>query len=137
MANNADAYGQRNGSNGGVPRRRILVVEGDEPLQMLMSEMLLEAGWEPHVSNDGERALEAVRTGDVFDAVIFDVQTALIEPRTFLRRLRKLAPDTPVVALSGHGAKSIRRVLRVDGVVLSPPESLSMIQELQSVLNAR
>lgn len=75
---------------------RVLVVEGDPALRLLMSKILIDADWAPHVSDDGECALEAVRTGDKFDAVIFDVQTAAIEPRTFVRRLRRATPDTRV-----------------------------------------
>lgn len=121
----------------GASKPRVLVVEGDEALQMLMSGMLLEAGWTLHMSNDGEKALAAVRSGDAFEAVIFDLQTALIEPRSFLRRFRRLAPHTTVLLLCGHGPKTMRRELPVDGFVRKPPEYLAMIQELESVLNAK
>ena len=67
--------------------KKILFADPDPDALRAVAPLLRERGYEVHAAADGSRALELaiLRTPDL---VVYDVQTPLLDPRTFLRILR-------------------------------------------------
>src|SRR5450631_1064511 len=81
---------------------RIMIVDDDPALAMVLEALVRQAGFSPHVVRSGEAALEAVESG-AFDAILSDVKMPGMDGLDLLERLSKLRPELPVVLLTAHG----------------------------------
>jgi PAS domain S-box-containing protein len=93
------------------PRLRVLLIDDEEVVREMVTEVLTHEGLEVLVAGDGERGLELVgENGDGIDVVLLDLSMpGLSGEETFLRLSRK-APDLPVVLSSGYDhAEAMRR----------------------------
>ena len=84
---------------------RILVVDDDDSLRRLLKAVLERAGHEVTTAGDG---FEAIRLVDAqpFDLVITDLIMPEMEGIQMIGQLRRLAPDTKIIAMSGGGRGS-------------------------------
>jgi DNA-binding response OmpR family regulator len=83
---------------------RILIVDDDLSMRMLLAEYFRRLGYEVEEYESGERGLEPAVSGD-FDFFIFDVT---MEPGMsgleLLRRVRERGVETPAMFLTAHDA---------------------------------
>ncbi|HVF43004.1 MAG TPA: response regulator transcription factor [Pyrinomonadaceae bacterium] len=83
---------------------RILIVDDDLSMRMLLAEYFRRLGYEVEEYESGERGLEPAVSGD-FDFFIFDVT---MEPGMsgleLLKRVRERGVDTPAMFLTAHDA---------------------------------
>lgn len=84
---------------------RILVVDDEDSLRRLLKAVLERAGHDVITANNG---FEAVRLVDAepFDLVITDLIMPEMEGIQTIGQLRRLAPDTKIIAMSGGGRGS-------------------------------
>ena len=84
---------------------RILVVDDEDSLRRLLKAVLERAGHEVTTAGDG---FEAVRLVDAepFDLVVTDLIMPEMEGIATIQQLRRLAPDTKIIAMSGGGRGS-------------------------------
>ncbi len=82
---------------------QVLLVEDDPIVQHAYTKVLRSGGFTLETACDGEEALEKVRTGG-FDAVVSDINMPRLSGIEFLRRLRELALEVPVVLVTGGPA---------------------------------
>ena len=80
--------------------RRILLVEDDEDLRLLLSISLRRAGHEVAEVDTGEAALDRL-AADGIDLVLLDIRLPGIDGFEVLRRLPRPLP-TKVIAMSAH-----------------------------------
>jgi DNA-binding NtrC family response regulator len=83
-------------------KKRVLVVDDEADLRSVVCDALQLEGYATSEAADGLEALEAVRAA-VPDAVLLDLQMPRQSGLVTLREIRALAPEVPVVILSGHG----------------------------------
>lgn len=89
------------------PRRgqgeKILVVEDEVSLLMVMEDLISELGFEFIAARSGAEALELIEMGDAVDLLLTDiVMPGGIGGFELATRVRKLRPDLPVVYMSGY-----------------------------------
>ena len=84
---------------------RILVVDDDEGVRVVMRAILEQDGFTIEEAASGEAALDAVRDGPT-DLVLLDLMMPGVDGYEFLRRLRgePATAATPVVVVSAKGA---------------------------------
>jgi DNA-binding NarL/FixJ family response regulator len=107
---------------------RILVAEDDEDFLDALSALLeSDARFEivGHARN-GDEAVELVSRLDV-DAVVMDIEMPLVDGVEATRQLRELAPDLPIVAISGHDYEE--RVLEIRDAGASDYVRKSRVEE--------
>src|SRR5262245_11660876 len=85
---------------------RILVVEDEESLRMLLSSLLEEEGYEVVTATDGETALQMLVDSN-FDLAICDVRMPKIDGWGFLDALRERGQQPPVIMMSAYGDRDI------------------------------
>ena len=91
--------------------RHVLLVEDDRVNRVLTETMLVRHGFAVTLAENGEEAIEAVRSGS-FDLVLMDIQIPILDGLEATRLIREMEKDrvrrTPIVALTAHVAKGDR-----------------------------
>jgi EAL domain-containing protein (putative c-di-GMP-specific phosphodiesterase class I) len=82
---------------------QVLLVEDDPIVRLAYIKVLRTSGLDLETAEDGVEALEKVR-GGAFDAVVSDINMPRLSGIDFLRRLRELSLDVPVVLVTGGPA---------------------------------
>lgn len=86
----------------------ILVVDDEEPIRQVASEVLERHGYVPATAGDGIAALELVRATPLrFSAAVVDLMMPRMGGLELIQELRRLLPSLPVIASSGHESGTI------------------------------
>jgi CheY-like chemotaxis protein len=81
----------------------VLLVDDEEPLIVMTSEVLAQLGYSAAPFTDGRAALEAFeKTPEAFQVVVTDEGMPAVTGTELARRVRRLRPDLPVVLVSGY-----------------------------------
>jgi len=81
---------------------RILIVDDDPQIRMVLRDRLQAEGYWVREAADGQRAVE-MAVQDVFDLVLLDLQMPRVDGMTALGQLRERNPELAVVVLTAHG----------------------------------
>lgn len=82
---------------------RILVVEDEDSLLMMMRELLTELGFTIVAATSGQEALDLVSGGEAFDLMLTDiVMPGGIGGFELAKRVREIRPNVPIVYMSGY-----------------------------------
>src|SRR3989304_1872590 len=74
-------------------KKRILVVDDEAVIRMLLSEVLSEAGYEVETSGDGIEAMERLKNTAGYDLIALDVNMPKIDGINFCRQAIKDFPE--------------------------------------------
>lgn len=81
---------------------RILVVDDEESMRFLLSQVMKREGYDVATASDGEKALQHVRENN-FDLVIMDVKMPAMDGMQALKEMRRMRPNLVVVMITAHG----------------------------------
>ncbi len=92
----------------------VLLVDDEEQFVYNMSRILKVRGFDVVTATDGHKAIDAIKYGGGFDVVVLDIKMPGMDGLDALKEIKKWAPDTEVIMLTGHaslssGAQAIRR----------------------------
>ena len=82
---------------------RVLVVDDDAAIRQTLRQVLENGGMATLEAIDGTGALAAIR-GMAPDLMLLDIRLPDLDGAEVLRRTRHIAPDLPVIILTGHGS---------------------------------
>lgn len=86
-----------------VGTETVLVVEDDELVRNFVSRALSEAGFQVWTADDGQSALDLLRTrGAGMDVVLTDVVMPNLGGQELAERLGLIAPNVPILFMSGY-----------------------------------
>lgn len=85
---------------------RILVVEDDEIISLMMHSMLSRSGFEVVQAENGAHALGILIKDSQFDAVITDVFMPLVNGIQLTREVKRRYPSMPIIVVSAYPAKA-------------------------------
>jgi len=127
------------GSQTSVSERpaRILVVDDEPSLAELLTMTLRHEGWDVRTAGDGAEALRAASEFGP-DAVLLDVMLPDLDGVEVLRRLRREAPDVPVLFLTARDSSEDRAaglLAGADGYLTKPFSLEHVVARLQGLLN--
>lgn len=80
----------------------ILIVDDEAAIRKTLVEILAFEGYRTEEAVDGEHAFK-IFSEDKFDAVLCDIKMPKSDGIEFLKNALALAPDIPVIMISGHG----------------------------------
>jgi DNA-binding NtrC family response regulator len=115
---------------------RILVVDDEEVMRVLLEKRLASWGYEVAVAGDGHEALEAPAA----DLVLADLRMPGIDGVELTRRLRRRDAQLPIVLMSAHATiEDAVAALKegADDFVTKPLSMEALQQKLQQILRAR
>ena len=81
---------------------RILVIDDERSIRNTLKDILEYEKYEVDLAEDGNKGIEKIRSAE-YDIVLCDIKMPGLDGIEVLERLTVLAPDTPVVMISGHG----------------------------------
>ncbi len=109
---------------------RVLLVEDEDPVRMVAERALTRAGYEVIPARDGEEGLEKVQQGGEFDLVVSDVVMPGMDGPAMAREIRKLAPELPVLFMSGYAEEQLRQEIGIENAhFLAKPFSVQQISD--------
>jgi two-component system response regulator HydG len=93
---------------------RVLLVDDEEQFVYNMSRILRIRGFDVSTATDGHKAMDSIKYGGGYDVVVLDIKMPGMDGLEALKEIKKWAPDTEVIMLTGHaslasGAQAIRR----------------------------
>ena len=115
---------------------RVLVVDDDPTVSDVVRRYLEQEGCQVRLVGDGLAALAAVET-EMPDIVVLDLMMPGIDGLEVCRRLRRGAPDLPVVMLTALGEESDRVLgleVGADDYVTKPFSPRELVLRIRSVL---
>jgi DNA-binding NtrC family response regulator len=83
-------------------KSKVLVVDDDRAVGMVLAALLGQAGYDAHHVSSGEEALAALASRRI-DAILSDVRMPGMDGLELLAATKKRAPDVPVVLITAHG----------------------------------
>jgi len=99
-------------------KTKVLIVEDDTPLAMLMVNVLSGAGCEVQVANSGEKGMK-IAEEIPFDIITLDIDLEDVSGLIICRKLRQkhIARHTPIIFISGRSLdEDKQRGLEADAV---------------------
>ena len=120
------------------PQKHILVVEDSAELRDAVRIMLVDAGFEVSLAEDGEQALRLLEDDRVPDAVLVDVLMPGMDGAEFLTRMReqpRLA-DVRVGVMTGIATSLVAKLLRADVFLYKPFDERELLQAIRELLRA-
>jgi DNA-binding NtrC family response regulator len=81
---------------------RILVIDDERSIRNTLKDILEYEKYEVDLAEDGNKGIELIRSAE-YDVVLCDIKMPGLDGIEVLERAVVLAPDTPVVMISGHG----------------------------------
>jgi DNA-binding NtrC family response regulator len=90
-------------TTGPTNKARVLVVDDDRAVAMVLASLLEQAGHDAHRVGSGEEALAALASRSI-DLVISDLRMPGIDGMELLAEVKQRAPDVPVLLLTAHGS---------------------------------
>jgi CheY-like chemotaxis protein len=110
----------------------ILVVDDDAAVRSLFHKILSAEGHRVTEAPDGDKALDAFRTGE-FDLVITDLVMPGKEGIETIRAIRKLHPNVKIVAMSGAFGGEYLKIATLLGAQSVLPKPISKEALLETV----
>jgi two-component system OmpR family response regulator len=83
--------------------KHLLLVDDEEEFATTLAERLELRGIRTLVAHDGKTAIQMAQEHGPFQVVVLDVLMPGIGGLEILRRLREMAPQVPVILLTGQG----------------------------------
>jgi CheY-like chemotaxis protein len=117
---------------------RVLIVDDEDALVAVTTEVLKRLGYEPESCADGARALAAFQAAPArFDAVVTDEVMPGLSGTELAAALRRIRPGLPILLVSGYiGPKISERAADagVDEILRKPLQSRELAAALSRVL---
>jgi CheY-like chemotaxis protein len=120
---------------------RVLYIDDEEALVLLMTKMLQRLGYKVTGCTDPEQALEIFRSGKQdFDVVVSDLSMPQMSGIDFARELLQIRPGMPIVIASGYivpADNEEARGLGLPDLLLKPKTAEELGQALHNVFAIR
>ncbi len=107
---------------------RILLVEDEDMVRAVAERSLTRQGYTVVTAGDGEEGLAIMREDAEFDLVVTDVVMPTMDGPTMARAIREIAPDMPVLFMSGYAESQLRDEIDIERMHFIPkPFSVAQI----------
>ena len=96
-------------------RGTVLVIDDEEPVRQVASEILGYLGYSVLTAGSGEDGVKRVREGMRPDVVLLDVIMPGMNGFQTLRKLREIEPDLPILICTGYSDRKAAESLVTEG----------------------
>jgi two-component system cell cycle sensor histidine kinase/response regulator CckA len=108
----------------------VLLVEDEPMVRSVAERALTRHGYKVITADNGEDALEVLRSGESIDLLISDVVMPGMDGPTMVREARKTWPDLKILFMSGYAEEQLRKSIDIENVNFLPkPFSVTELAE--------
>ncbi|MGN6167108.1 MAG: response regulator [Gemmatimonadales bacterium] len=125
---------------GSQHERRILVVDDEATVRLVIQRMLEEDGYHVYEARDGRAALDFVRTApELLDLVVADISMPRLNGIALMQVLAVENPELPCVLISGYAPPELERfgLTPPCGVMRKPLVEPEFLAEVRRCLRNR
>ena len=118
-------------------KARILVVESEESLQRLLSQVLKRLKYKVSIASSGEEGLAFFNRG-AYDMVLTDLNMPSMDGWTLASRIKEKSPNTPICLITGCDEKEIVPKIKesaVDYVIFKPFRFEELKHKIERISN--
>lgn len=115
--------------------KKILVVDDERGIRLLLSEVLLSEGFEVRSAKDGQESLEVLQE-EHFDLVITDINMPRLDGMGMLERMQKGGRKEKVIVMTGNPSAPNLSNDHLPNVVMSIIKPFGMAQLVDMVTEA-
>ncbi|HIJ80555.1 MAG TPA: PAS domain S-box protein [Desulfuromonadales bacterium] len=110
---------------------KVLLVDDEESVRRIGSEMLTELGFEVITANDGREAIDIFAENPDVSFVILDLTMPHLDGEQCFRELRTIKPDVQVIMSSGYHEQEVTRKFFGKGLAgfIQKPYKLDVLRE--------
>jgi len=117
---------------------RILIIDDDDEMRLILEHALTSAGYEVFPAADGREGMAALRT-QAFDLIMTDLFMPNQEGIETITELRRQLPHVPIIAMSGGNTNSnlmltVARELGAVRVLEKPFDAETLFYTVENVL---
>lgn len=122
-----------------TPKARILIIDDEEPVRLVLQQALLTEGYEVVTAGDGQEALR-VAEARRFDVILTDLILPKFDGFQILAAMRDSQPDSQIVVMSGgwqSGSQSfLKHAGRIGGcgTLAKPFSKEQLLGEIEKAL---
>jgi len=125
-------------------RGKVLIMDDDSIVRETVKNLLMQLGYEVSLTEDGDEAIEcysnALKNGDLFDAVILDLTIpGGMGGKEALTILKEIDPEVKAIVSSGYSNNSIMSDYKkygFDGIIPKPYSIEEVSNVLSKVVNS-
>ena len=121
-------------------RPRVLLVDDEEDLLGIVTEVLTAAGLDVTPATNGRQARERIQRGEPFDLAVIDWSLPDVSGRDLVLLVAGACPDCGVLITTGHGDDVVSAAVlgpTVSAVLRKPFTMQALRIQLQATLNRR
>jgi len=108
----------------------VLLVEDEPMVRSVAERALTRHGYKVVTADNGEDALEVLRSGETIDLLITDVVMPGMDGPSMVREARKTWPDLKILFMSGYAEEQLRKSIDIENVNFLPkPFSVTELAE--------
>jgi CheY-like chemotaxis protein len=100
------------------PPRRVLVVEDEALVRLLVVQILEEAGYETLEAPEARSALERLQSGERIDLMVTDVGLPGVNGRQLADQARGLRPELKILYMTGYADSGLLEAKLPEGIDL-------------------
>lgn len=110
--------------------KKILVVDDQESMREMLSELLQMMGYEARAVDGGQQALQSLQETET-DLVITDLNMPGMDGMELMKRIKMLYPGLPVIIITGYGTFNTERQVLSSGAdgYIPKPCTINRVQE--------
>lgn len=119
--------------------KRVLILDDDEDFNHLLTDIYGQADYEVISEHDPEVALKRIKD-ETFDVIVTDQKMPGLSGEEFIREVKAVIPDQPIIMVSGYlDNDTIRRLIKegVGGVYLKPLNVFSLLKRTTALIEER
>ncbi|MBI2474144.1 MAG: response regulator [Candidatus Taylorbacteria bacterium] len=124
-------------------KKRILVVDDDEFLLNMYAIKLKNSGYLPEVVTSAAKALEKLKGGSKYEAIVFDIVMPTMTGFEMVEEIKKqkFIPNCALIALTNQGQQADidrGKALGIDGYIVKASSIPSeVVKEIGTILEAK
>ena len=124
-------------------RGRVLVIDDEPEVRKIVHLALEKNGYDVVEAEDGEKAIEAIRSGDnplLTDVIICDVRMPKINGVEAVAFFREQFPSVPIIVLTGYPDMQLATSFIKQGVMeylVKPVEKEKLVESVDKAMAAR
>ena len=112
---------------------RVLVVDDEMMMRNVLSTLLKSQGHEVEVCDNGQSAIDCIKSGDRFDLLVSDIRMNPVSGIDVVEAVHGLDRDLPVILVSAYSAEKVKQKAEEFGVRKMLAKPFDMQEFIQTV----